>query len=61
MLIHKAYKYRIYPNRTQQQLIHQMFGCCRFVFNYFLGQWKDTFAPRARACRTILVLRSFQV
>ncbi|MBP1308921.1 putative transposase [Paenibacillus sp. 1182] len=47
-LIHKAYKYRIYPNRKQQQLIHQMFGCCRFVFNYFLGQWKDTFASTGK-------------
>ncbi|ADO59987.1 IS200/IS605 family element RNA-guided endonuclease TnpB [Paenibacillus polymyxa] len=56
-LIHKAYKYRIYPNRMQQQLIHQMFGCCRFVFNYFLGQWKDTIAATGKglsynACAT---------
>nr|WP_245625020.1 helix-turn-helix domain-containing protein [Paenibacillus stellifer] len=36
MLVHKAYKYRIYPNPKQRQLIHQMFGCCRFVFNHFL-------------------------
>lgn len=35
MLIHKAYKYRIFPTNEQQQLIHQMFGCCRFVFNHF--------------------------
>lgn len=59
MLFHKAYKYRIYPNRTQQQSIHQMFGCCRFVFNYFLGQWKDTFDATGKglsyhACATQL-------
>ena len=59
MLFHKAYKYRIYPNRAQQQLIHQMFGCCRFVFNHFLGQWKDTFAATGKglsyhACATQL-------
>ncbi|WP_339279351.1 IS200/IS605 family element RNA-guided endonuclease TnpB [Paenibacillus sp. FSL W8-1187] len=39
MLVHKAYKYRIYPSESQQQLIGQMFGCCRFVFNYFLSLW----------------------
>lgn len=35
-LVHQAYKYRIYPNTEQKQLIRRMFGCCRFVFNYFL-------------------------
>lgn len=32
-----AYKYRIYPNKTQQELIHKTFGCCRYVYNYFLN------------------------
>lgn len=29
----RAYKYRLYPNKTQQVLLHQTFGCCRFVYN----------------------------
>lgn len=32
----KAYKYRIYPNKKQQELIQKTFGCSRFVYNYFL-------------------------
>ena len=32
----KAYKFRIYPNASQVQLIHRTFGCCRFVFNRYL-------------------------
>ncbi len=36
MLVSKGYKYRIYPNRTQINRIENIFGCCRFVFNYFL-------------------------
>ena len=36
MLYTKGYKYRIYPNRTQVNRIENIFGCCRFVFNYFL-------------------------
>ncbi|WP_429313225.1 IS200/IS605 family element RNA-guided endonuclease TnpB [Paenibacillus mucilaginosus] len=48
MLIHKAYKYRIYPSKEQQTLIHQMFGCCRFVFNHFLGKWNDTYAATGK-------------
>ncbi len=46
MMVHKAYKYRIYPNPEQRQLIHQMFGCCRFVFNHFLTKWNETYAAR---------------
>jgi putative transposase len=32
----KAYKYRIYPNKKQQELIQKTFGCSRFIYNYFL-------------------------
>lgn len=44
MKFHRAYKYRIYPNEYQQRLIHQTFGCSRFVFNYFLAQWNKTYS-----------------
>ena len=33
----KAYKYRIFPNQKQRELIHKTFGCCRFVYNYYLA------------------------
>ncbi|HBE8145521.1 TPA: helix-turn-helix domain-containing protein, partial [Clostridioides difficile] len=26
----KAYKFRMYPNKKQQELIKKTFGCCRF-------------------------------
>ena len=32
----KSYKYRIYPNKQQRELIKKTFGCCRYVYNYFL-------------------------
>ena len=32
----KAYKYRIYPTKSQIELIEKHFGCTRFVYNYFL-------------------------
>lgn len=34
----KAYKYRIYPNKKQQELIQKTFGCCRFVYNKYLAK-----------------------
>lgn len=32
-----AFKYRIYPNKEQKELINKTFGCCRFVYNEYLG------------------------
>ncbi len=41
-----SYKFRIYPNKRQENLIQRTFGCCRFVFNHFLAermeQYKET-------------------
>ena len=39
----KAFKYRIYPNKTQRELIQKTFGCCRFVYNYFLDKRKSEY------------------
>ena len=33
-----SYKFRIYPNKQQENLIQQTFGCCQFVFNHFLAE-----------------------
>lgn len=33
---HKGYKYRIYPNKNQEELINKTFGCVRFVYNKML-------------------------
>ena len=34
----KAYKFRIYPNKTQESLLQKTFGCVRFVYNHFLDR-----------------------
>lgn len=33
---HRGYKYRIYPNQRQTELIEKTFGCVRFVYNWAL-------------------------
>ena len=33
----KAYKYRIYPNKRQKELLVKTFGCCRYVYNHYLA------------------------
>ncbi|WP_304154921.1 RNA-guided endonuclease TnpB family protein [Megamonas hypermegale] len=34
----KAYKFRIYPNKTQEILLQKTFGCVRFIYNHFLDR-----------------------
>lgn len=36
-----GFKFRIYPNNTQQQLINRTLGCTRFVYNHFLTIRRD--------------------
>ncbi|MCT8138335.1 IS200/IS605 family element transposase accessory protein TnpB [Anaerobacillus sp. CMMVII] len=41
MVVKKAYKYRIYPTKSQLELINKNMGCARFVFNFFLAKQKQ--------------------
>ena len=34
----KSYKFRIYPNKEQENLIQKTFGSTRYVFNHYLAQ-----------------------
>ena len=38
MTINKAYKFRMYPNNTQKEIINKTFGCTRFIYNYYLDK-----------------------
>ena len=43
LLQHKAYEYRIYPNKEQEILIARTIGCSRFVYNHFLEMWNNEY------------------
>jgi len=45
----KSYKFRIYPTKTQQVLIQKTFGCCRFVYNYFLNERINRFREKQQS------------
>ena len=38
MLINKAYRFRVYPNNYQKELINKTLGCNRFIYNFFLNE-----------------------
>jgi putative transposase len=44
MIIHKAFKFRLYPNLEQRQALERQFGSARFVFNYFLRERMEYYA-----------------
>ena len=39
----KGVKFRIYPNKVQQKLINQTFGCCRLVYNKGLAMREEAY------------------
>ena len=41
--INRTYKFRLYPNKVQADLLARHFGCTRFVYNYFLNQRKEQY------------------
>lgn len=34
----KAFKFRLYPNKKQEEQLAKTFGCTRFVYNYYLAK-----------------------
>ncbi|QQK78291.1 IS200/IS605 family element transposase accessory protein TnpB [Salicibibacter cibarius] len=59
MLQHKAYKFRIYPNKEQEILIAKTIGCTRFVYNHFLNLWNKEYSEAGKglsynACSALL-------
>lgn len=43
-----SYKFRIYPNQMQKNQILRTFGCCRFVFNYYLSKRKEVYEQNGK-------------
>ena len=41
--INRTYRFRLYPNKAQTELLAKHFGCARFVYNYFLNERIDQY------------------
>ena len=48
LMVHKAYKFRIYPDSNQALLIVKTIGCSRFVFNHFLAERSSAYESEKR-------------
>ena len=48
-IMYKSFKFRLYPNKLQLELINKSFGCSRFIYNYYLSNinnngYKDAYS-----------------
>ena len=39
-IMYKAYMFRLYPNKKQEEIINKTVGCTRFIYNHFLEDKK---------------------
>ena len=39
--MYKSFKFRLYPNKEQKELLNKSFGCSRFIYNYYLSIIKN--------------------
>jgi len=49
----KTYKYRLYPNKIQEQQIANNFWCARFIYNYWLWLSKEKYLWRIYLANTL--------
>jgi len=43
MVITRAYKIRLYPNKSQQTFFNKSFGCCRVIYNEMLYELQNAY------------------
>lgn len=48
-MANKSYKFRIYPDTQQAELIQKTFGCVRFVWNYYLFQRMEMYRESGKS------------
>jgi putative transposase len=55
----KAYKFRIYPNQKQKDLINKTFGACRFVYNQCLSYKKELYNHSKKSISKFDLIKNF--
>ena len=57
----KTFKYRIYPNRQQEQIILETLEHCRLLYNRLLGERKDAYEKNKHTLSAYTQINSFPV
>ncbi len=53
MIVNKAYRYELKPNKTQQRLLKKHSGCARFAWNWGLSERKALYEKEKRSTNAI--------
>lgn len=54
MLITRAYKIRLYPNRSQMTFFNKSFGCCRVIYNEMLYELENAYKDGIKLNKCVL-------
>ena len=58
MIVRKAFKYRIYPNKKQQAALAVQFGHARYIYNWGLAQSQDRYPGYNRLAKQLPILKA---
>ena len=58
MIIRKAFKYRIYPNREQQEKLAVQFGQARYIYNWGVAQSQAGYPGYNRLAKQLSILKA---
>lgn len=48
-VIHRTYKFMLYPNKEQETFLAQHFGCVRWIYNHFLNERKEQYQKTGKS------------
>ena len=58
MIVRKGFKYRLYPNREQQEELAVQFGHARYVYNWGVAQSQEKYPGYNRLAKQLPVLKA---
>jgi putative transposase len=47
--VHRAYRFRLYPNEAQRVALARTFGCARYVYNWGLARKRDAYRESGKS------------
>ena len=48
-MVYRTYKFRMYPNAEQRQVLARYFGSVRFIYNHYLAERKRQYEESGRS------------
>ena len=42
-MIYRSYRFRIYPTKSQEEILKKTIGCCRYIYNWNLELRKESY------------------